>query len=224
MFSQYMQESLVRCLISLIFGHTCQPEVWKCIFTQLQDKWSCWKLFHVYLAKFIFLVFSLIQQIITTFLQCVRRVGPALTNWSQYLFCPPLRQTARTQRSSWSQSSWWSFLLTWYISSFLLNLFLSSLLSNFQMLSRVSQCFWNEPAKACTFLGTIFIDQFSRRLFCRLSIDPSSRDSIWSHAIYQCRHPKHCWSSSSLVRWRSLASPAEHTIATCESHVCHKRS
>ena len=82
---------------------------------------------------------------------------------------------------------------------------------------------WTSKSK-CTFLGTIFIDQFSRRLFCRLSIDPSSRDSIWSHAIYQCRHPKHCWSSSSLVRWRSLASPTEHPIATCESHVCHKRS
>ena len=82
---------------------------------------------------------------------------------------------------------------------------------------------WTSKSK-CTFLGTIFIDQFSRRLFCRLSIDPSSRDSIWSHAIYQCRHPKHCWSSSSLVRWRSLASPTEHPIVTCESHVCHKRS
>ena len=74
------------------------------------------------------------------------------------------------------------------------------------------------PSKSkCTFLGTIFIDQFSRRLFCRLSIDPSSRDSIWSHAIYQCCHPKHCWSSSSLVRWRSSSSPTEHPIATYES-------
>ena len=64
---------------------------------------------------------------------------------------------------------------------------------------------WTSKSK-CTFLGTIFIDQFSRRLFCRLSIDPSSRDSIWSHAIYQCRHPRHCWSSSSLVRRRSSSS------------------
>ena len=56
----YMQESPARCLISLIFGQTCQPEVWKCVCsqcTQLQNKSSCWKLFHLYLAKFIYLVF-----------------------------------------------------------------------------------------------------------------------------------------------------------------------
>ena len=38
MFSQHTQEFPAHCLISLIFGQTCQPEVWKCVCTQLQNK------------------------------------------------------------------------------------------------------------------------------------------------------------------------------------------